>query len=66
MVKLYKDKEGNTLHIVKNKVYATDKQGNKIAKRADVLKMVRKATTNHKLSGTIKTKRGTYKMEYLK
>ena len=66
MVKLYKDKEGNILHIVKNKMYATNKQGERIKNRSDVLKIVRKATTNHKLSGTIKTRRGSYKMEYLK
>jgi hypothetical protein len=66
MVVVYKDKSGNKLHLVKNDIYATDKYGDKLANRSDVLKMVRKATSNHKLSGVIKTKSGSYKMEYLK
>lgn len=65
-MKVYTDKEGNSLYINDKSVYGKDKKGRLFTDRSDVLKLVRKATTNHKLSGTIKTPKGTFKMDYLK
>ncbi len=66
-MKVYTDKNGNTLHINRRSrnMYAKNIAG-EVVGRAGVLQLVRKATDTHRNSGKIKAGGFMFNLKYLK